>query len=366
MQSLSDQILTFRRQGVGYEEINQHFLRSGVERQELHHAFEEIANTTFDLGIEPQKRSVLKPVVLTGATILLCMISLPFIGSWLQTAEKPVLNEVETVEAEPASEIETSREAEVLGSATVDIFQTTSTTASAEVASAAAKPAHSASVSSKTSSPTKLTYTIAIYGDSMEDTMGEKLDRLAAELQAQYPSISFQLYNYGIGAENVSMGLARFETEFSYKTRHYPPVSQLKPDILILGSYAYNPFIPYDRNQHWLEYSQLIERALATGADVYVLAEIAPLQTGFGVGPSGVNWPTLLANEQSEHIKEQLTNVVGLAALKEVPLVNAFAASELGAGWGNKAYVSTNDGIHPSEEGQKLMAKLIAQQLELK
>src|SRR5690349_10068088 len=133
----------------------------------------------------------------------------------------------------------------------------------------------------------KNSYSIAIYGDSMVDTMGEQLEYLQAALKKQYPGKTFYYYNYGIGSQNVEEGLNRFDKAFDYKTRHFVPLSSLHPDIIIIGSFSYNPFYPYDKDRHWNTLTQLVQKAKATGADVYMLAEIAPLKTGFGKGPNG-------------------------------------------------------------------------------
>ena len=45
----------------------------------------------------------------------------------------------------------------------------------------------------------KTSYSIAIFGDSMVDTMGEKLEYLQETLGKKYPQTKFDLYNYGVG-----------------------------------------------------------------------------------------------------------------------------------------------------------------------
>ena len=116
----------------------------------------------------------------------------------------------------------------------------------------------------------KNTYTIAVFGDSMVDTMGERMEYLEHALKDKYPKTTFKLYNYGVGSQNVEEGLARFGKEFNYQTRSYTSLPVLAPDVVILGSFSYNPFSPYDRNKHWLTYAKLIQEAKRTGADVYV------------------------------------------------------------------------------------------------
>lgn len=69
-------------------------------------------------------------------------------------------------------------------------------------------------------------YKIAIFGDSMVDTMSEQLEYLQANLKIKYPNILFEYYNFGIGSQNVLEGLARFHQPFSYKTRNFLPLPQ--------------------------------------------------------------------------------------------------------------------------------------------
>jgi len=165
----------------------------------------------------------------------------------------------------------------------------------------------------------------------------------------------------------VEQGLLRFHSPFSYKTRSFSALSSHHPDIIIIGSFAYNPFSPHFRDKHWRVLSQLVKEAQNTGADVYMLAEIAPLRNDFGKGPNGVNWPEELAQKHSAHIVEQLENVIFLAIdhLK-VPLINAYSISKIDGKFGNKRFVDPNDNIHPSVAGHKLMAELIASTIKLR
>ncbi len=211
----------------------------------------------------------------------------------------------------------------------------------------------------------KKAYTIAIIGDSMVDTMGENLEYLQKNLQGRYPATTFHYYNYGIGGQNVTQGLSRFDSPFSYKTRNYPPISQISSDILIVASFAYNPFAPHDRNRHWSELSSLVSKAKVAAKQVYLLAEIAPLKKGFGKGPHGVNWPEDQAYTHALHIIEQLENAQNLARELQVPLIDAFTLSKVNGNFGNPAYVSSNDGIHPSVAGEVFMANVISSTIVL-
>ena len=214
--------------------------------------------------------------------------------------------------------------------------------------------------------PKKKDYSIAIIGDSMVDTMGERLEYLEKELKSRYPQTNFTLYNYGIGSETVEMGINRLDKEFKYQDRKYVSLTSLKPDILIVASFAYNPFFPYDRNRHWLMLANLIEKAKTISPHIYTLAEIAPLGKNFGQGPNGVNWSEDTSITHANRIIEQLENIIGLSSNLNVKLIDAFHPSQKGnSAYGKPEYVNTSDGIHPSVTGHQFMASKIAEILKL-
>lgn len=213
---------------------------------------------------------------------------------------------------------------------------------------------------------TKDWYTIAIIGDSMVDTMGERLEYLEHSLVKKYPKTRFKLYNYGRGSTNVEEALEMVDKEFKHQDRHYPPITEIKPDIIIVGSFAYNPFYPYDRNRHWLGLTRLVQAMEKITPNVYILAEIAPLREGFGRGPMGVNWPRSAVRSHTKKIIDQLENAVGLSKALNLPLIDAFDQSLSERGKEGKAeYISQSDNIHPSVEGHQFMADLIAEKIRL-
>lgn len=211
----------------------------------------------------------------------------------------------------------------------------------------------------------KAEYKIAFYGDSMIETMGGGLPYLYKELKSKYPQTSFVLYNYGIGAENMVDAISRFGLPYEYKDRSFEPVGQLRPDIIVLGSYAYNPLTPFDKNESWLLLADLISKAKATGAEVYLLAEQAPIKEGFATGIGGVNWPPEISDPHVEKILQGLDNAIGLAETTEIGLINVYEPSKAqDSKYGNPDLVAAHDGIHYSEQGQNFSAKLIAEALK--
>ncbi len=203
-------------------------------------------------------------------------------------------------------------------------------------------------------------YKIAVYGDSMVDTMGERLEYLEHSLKKIYSNVNFTLYNYGKGAENAEMGLDRWNNALNYQDRHYPSITDLKPDIIVIGSFAYNPFSPYIRDRHWTGLTKLVETAKTVTPNVYMLAEIAPLRGSFGKGPNGVNWDENTAYVHSERIIEQLQNAVSLSGNLNVPLIDVFNQSI-----GHSGLTNPSDGIHPSVLGHEFTAGIIADTIRL-
>src|SRR3989338_1319179 len=128
--------------------------------------------------------------------------------------------------------------------------------------------------------PAKDEYIIALYGDSMEDTMGEVGEYTDYELKKKYPHTRFNIYNYGMGSNNAEDSLARWNKPFHYMDRNYPSITEIEPDIIIMGSHAYNVFSPHNRDRHWLALTELVQRAQQLTPNVYILAEIAPIRRG--------------------------------------------------------------------------------------
>lgn len=209
-------------------------------------------------------------------------------------------------------------------------------------------------------------YKIAIYGDSMIETMGDNLDFVNAKLKQKYPNTKFEMYNYGIGGEKVDAAVARFEKPFVRGGRNYPNITSLKPDILIVGSYAYNPFDLPDRDRHWLTLAGLLQKAKLVTPNVYILAEVAPLKEDFGKGPNGVNWPIGIILDHTAKILDQMDNAIGLSSTLNIPLINVYDKTRANnSRFGKREYVSENDGVHPSVLGHEFTAKQVVSTIKL-
>lgn len=207
---------------------------------------------------------------------------------------------------------------------------------------------------------TKPAYAIALYGDSMIDTMGD-MKYLSDALATKYPKTKFNLYNYGIGAQNVKLGFERLNLNFSNQNRTYDPIVKINADVIIVGTFAYNPFDPHNIETYKNYLSPLLNQLKATGSQVYLLMEVAPLGENFGKGPHGANWPPDLTIKQSQHIEEQLLAAKSVAQSLNIPIIDVYSRTK-----GRPMYTSADDGIHPSYDGHVFTANLIVQTIILK
>lgn len=206
----------------------------------------------------------------------------------------------------------------------------------------------------------KSSYSVALFGDSMIDTMGD-LKFLSDALLDKYPEVKFTLYNYGIGSQNIKQGFERLNLAYSYHERNYTPITSVKPDVIILGTFAYNPFDPHNPSTYKSFLSSAIKQLKETTPNVYVLLEIAPLGENFGKGEKGVNLGPEYGIAQSKKINEQMELASSVAQSLGVPTIDVFSKTK-----GRQNYTSPDDGIHPSYDGFIFTSNLIAQTILLK
>src|SRR3989339_1905809 len=86
----------------------------------------------------------------------------------------------------------------------------------------------------------ELFVSLALLGDSMIDTLSS--DIIQNSLKKLFPSVKFNIYNYGYGATNIESGLLRLTQKSTYLSADYPPILDLKPDLIVVESFAYNNF----------------------------------------------------------------------------------------------------------------------------
>ena len=214
-------------------------------------------------------------------------------------------------------------------------------------------------------SSNKRQLTIAVLGDSMVDTMGEYLPYIDSALKNYYPNYFFNLLNYGAGGTNIEYGVQRLTSGYDYLGKSIPSLVSTNPDIVIIESFAYNPWggEQSDLDRQWLAMAKAVDIIKSqTHAKILFLSTIAPSKTQFGQGPGGINWSSDQAYEHAQKIEKYLQNTIYFANSQGYPLVDAYHPSIVN-GDGNLSYISAHDHIHPSVAGCQLIAGLVAKKL---
>jgi len=208
--------------------------------------------------------------------------------------------------------------------------------------------------------------TIAVLGDSMVDTLGKDIPSLETALSQYFPNHKFKIINYGVGASNIEYALFRLQNDYQYNGQNYPSLLSLKPDIIVVESFAYNNFgntqAGYDRQ--WQALSNItstIEKDLPN-AKIILAATIAPNPLNFASGIKDIHLTSLEKVEKTKTIKIYLQNLVNFATSQKYPLANVYNLS-LKNGQGLPELISKTDNLHPSSLGAQLFSDTLAKTL---
>lgn len=205
---------------------------------------------------------------------------------------------------------------------------------------------------------------VALLGDSMIDTLGPTAPHLKGMLEAAYPNIQFTIKNYGVGATNIEYGITRITNGYTYLGNNIPSLASVKPDIVVLESFGYNPF-SFDAgaiDKHWMSLATAVDtlRNSIPGVKIVIGATIAPNATVFGDGAPGLSFDQTSKNQKVDTIKKYLENAVKFARSQHLPLADAYHPSLDGSGNGKLAYINPGDHIHYSDSGRAFFGRKIA------
>lgn len=207
--------------------------------------------------------------------------------------------------------------------------------------------------------------TIVFLGDSMIDTLGTDLRLVDDELRRVYPATRFTLLNYGVGGENIISGLERITRDTEYLGHLRPAIVSLKPDVIVIESFGYNPF-PFETgalDQHWLSLAAIITtiRTTLPETKVVIAVTIAPNAQIFGDGAPGLSFSADEKKQRTAVIKQYLENAVRFAGSEHLPLADAYHPSMAQNGEGNPVYINPGDHIHYSDLGRQFFARTVAE-----
>lgn len=214
----------------------------------------------------------------------------------------------------------------------------------------------------------KKNLTVAVLGDSMVDTLGPGVPHLKNALNAQYPQASFTVLNYGVGGTNIDYGLERLSNDYTYLGSNIPALVTQNPDIVVVESFAYNPYPnndPGNLERHWLTLAGIINKLKQhlPGVKIIIAATIAPNSKVFCDGAPGLAFSPEDKQKRTTVIKQYLESTVKFAKGEHIPLADAYHASLNGQGDGKTEYINAGDHIHPSDAGKKLFAQKVAEAL---
>ena len=195
----------------------------------------------------------------------------------------------------------------------------------------------------------KKSYTIAFLGDSMIDTMGPGLPAVQSRLHGLYPATNFNLLNYGVGATNLEYGIDRITNSYNYLGNQIPSLASTHPDVVVLESFAYNPFPDADGgvNRHWLDLGRAVDtlRQTIPGVKIVIAATIAP-------HPSEV-----MSADHVAVIASYLESTIAFANGEHLPLADAYHGSV-------PEFTNPGDHIHYSDAGRAFFAQKVTEAIQ--
>lgn len=205
----------------------------------------------------------------------------------------------------------------------------------------------------------KSSYTIAVLGDSMVDTLGPGVPHLVDALKNIYPRTTFTIYNYGVGGTNIDYGLERLTSDYLYLDTPVPALVNRYPDIVVVESFGYNPY-SFDEGaleKHWLQLAAIVDTLSnrIPNVKIIIASTIAPDALTFGDGVA--SFAPQDKTNRTATIKKYLENAVKFAQSQNLPLADAYTPSLAAP----LRYINPGDHIHPSEEGKKLFAQKVAE-----
>jgi hypothetical protein len=173
------------------------------------------------------------------------------------------------------------------------------------------------------------------------------------------------LLNYGAGGTNIEYGIQRITQDYEYLGKKIPALVKTNPDIVVIESFAYNPWgvEQSDLDRHWLAMAKIVDLLKSqTSAKILFMATIAPNKANFGSGPAGVNWDKDTSYLHAAKIEKYINSTIRFAQSQGYAYIDAYTPSIV-SGDGNLAYINPGDHIHPSVSGCQFIARLVALKL---
>jgi hypothetical protein len=205
--------------------------------------------------------------------------------------------------------------------------------------------------------------TIAVLGDSMIDSLSAGIPDLEISLAQYFPHKKFNIINYGVGASDLEYALYRLRNNYRYLDTVHPSLLSLKPDIIVVESFAYNNFgntqDGFDRQ--WLALGAITTEIKTNlpKTKIILATTIAPLSSSFAVG-SGTTYTAMEKIEKTKTIKLYQNNLINFATSQKFPLSDASTPSLNSQNEGLSELINDKDNLHPSALGSQFFCDTLA------
>lgn len=211
----------------------------------------------------------------------------------------------------------------------------------------------------------KRSYITVLAGDSILGYLGKNAQPLREKLNKFYPKNEFVNYNYGFGATNILSLPKRLKSQTDYQGETFIPMLEINSDLVIIGSFAYNPLSEYPLEEGLKIHRQVLDKTIKElirrkpNSVVALFAPIAPNKENFAIGTYDLSRQKRI--EWAEERIAYIENTINYAKDKNIPLINVYKKSLTSNGEANLKYINQDDYIHPSEDGLNLIAQAIAE-----
>jgi lysophospholipase L1-like esterase len=193
---------------------------------------------------------------------------------------------------------------------------------------------------------------IAVFGDSMIETLGPDITALKNSLKQYFPQQIFSFSNFGQSSTTLDKAVAKL-----------PEIIAQQPDIVVIESFAYNNYgnTQSGFDKQWQQLSDTtskIKNSLPK-AKIIIASTVSPNSIVFGNGIKDLHLSALDKIERTSTIKLYLQNAINFATSLGFPLADAYHPS-LNNNDGSREFISSTDNLHPSASGATLFADVLA------